>query len=328
MSFPRISPSKSPTSVAESESVGLFKHSALNLSSDALSPMSKTFDYETSSGQPRYMTGYGGFQPHQDEEIQLPKLIVAPVVGYTGCYRGKNIGKLGRSEVHRTRLSAWEKDTVSGILGVPASRGDWEYSHYTNTCANFADKKCHESDTTNGGFDSSIDSLRSVSGFGSVLGSVNGVVDNVDSPSSWLRQSSRKETDRILLNIQQCLETRFKTAASARSALKGAFFGADTTCCGRLHQTHFFEMLRRLCGVVLTDEQCVHLSVSLDSVGRRRLSSTASRFSMEGASLMNDGDTYLHGESSPVLQNPQIEGEFVNYGRFLNILVPRNQIKS
>lgn len=147
MNLPPISPQKSYGSSLENEQSMIFKRSGDQGPEFSASSHLKHSENEVQTFQPKYMTGYGGFQPQQDTLSESPKVIQSPVVGYTGNYRGRNIGKLGRCEVHKARLSAWEKDTVSGILGVPHTHNDWEYSHYTNMCGNFNEKKYHEGST-------------------------------------------------------------------------------------------------------------------------------------------------------------------------------------
>jgi hypothetical protein len=261
------------------------------------------------------MTGYGGHQPQLEDEVELPKIIVAPVVGYTGTYRGKNVGKLGRCEVHKTRLSAWEKDTVSGILGVPAPADDWEFSHYTNTCSNFSEKKFHETKSN------------SLPGSPSVCPSSSGMYGasfgNSDSPQQLRREAT--ETDKILESIQICLETRFKTATVARSALKSAFFAADAQRTGLLHRDAFFETLRRLAGVHLPPSQSDHLCAALHAAGHSHSGKLSGglpegHFAV-GARLEEEDEQQL--QDSLALSEEEAPQE-VNYGRFLNILVPRS----
>lgn len=273
------------------------------------------------------MTGYCGFQPHQDQEAQLPKVIAAPVVGYTGCYRGKNLGKLGRCEVHRARLSTWEKDTVSGILGVPAAHDDWEYSHYTNKCENFSDKRFQESSSPalgsatgcSSGFLSSADmgSASSSGGFANETGSTSGSLGYSQSQSHFSRpEHEETETDRILLHIQQGLQSRFKTAAAARSVLKGAFFAQDRYRTGRLQRNDFFDVLGKVAGAALSEHQMLHLAYALHCAGRH-----SNRGSPGPGSDLHQQSQSLQGSED--LQSLAAEIEYINYGRFLNIIVPR-----
>lgn len=262
------------------------------------------------------MTGYGGFQPQQDLAEDAPRVIVSPVVGYTGNYRGKNIGKLGRCEVHRTRLSAWEKDTVSGILGVPHTHNDWEYSHYTNGCGNFAEKKYHEGAVLlSDSFVSSVGSLSLASNSGGASSSdhfpdgLAAATSARNSPSLLHLQYQREETetDRILQHIQQSLETTFKTSQQARSVLKAAFFGLDKQRIGLLPKKEFFGALHKVAGVTLSEEKCLHLAYALSAADKR----------MSGSGELD----YPHGSSED--QGGELDAEYVNYGRFLNVLVPR-----
>lgn len=311
MNLPPISPSKTQGSMLENEPSIIFKRSEVGFAPDTSSP-SKYFDQELTT-QPKYMTGYGGFQPQQDAVEEAPRVIVAPVVGYTGNYRGKNLGKLGRCEVHRTRLSAWEKDTVSGILGVPTTHNDWEYSHYTNGCSNFVEKKYHEGSPAalSDCFVSSVGSLSLASSSGAAEHFSDGLAAATsarNSPSLLHLQYQREETetDRILQHIQQDLETKFKTSQLARSSLKAAFFGLDKHRSGLLPRREFFAVLHKVAGVNLSEDKCVHLSCSLSIAGRR-------------SGEFHSGS----GEADYADQADELDAESVNYGRFLNILVPR-----
>lgn len=327
MNLPSISPTKSPVSFTDNDaSPALFKRVDAIQTPDP-SPTLKYFNSEVQTVQPKYMTGYGGFQPHQDEETQLPRVISAPVVGYTGCYRGKNLGKLGRCEVHRARLSTWEKDTVSGILGVPAAHDDWEYSHYTNKCGNFADKKFQESSSptpcissgVSSGFLSSVAS--SSGGFANDTGSTSGslVYSQQLYPHTLRSEHEETGTDRILLHILQGLETRFKTAAVARSTLKGAFFSLDRFHTGRLLCRDFFDVLSKVAGSTLSEEQEMHLAYVLSCVDRYR----------HGSQQQYEQDGSSNFDELQELQPPQQQKDldYVNYGRFLNIIVPRSKDK-
>jgi len=311
MNLPPISPVKTQGSALEGDhSPSIFKRG--DAAMDSSSP--KYLDQDAGTVQPKYMTGYGGFQPQQDLAEDIPRVIVSPVVGYTGNYRGKNIGKLGRCEVHRTRLSAWEKDTVSGILGVPHTHNDWEYSHYTNGCGNFAEKKYHEGAVAlSDSFVSSVGSLSLASNSG---GGASGdqfpdglaaATSARNSPSLLHLHYQREETetDRILLLVQQGLETKFKTSHQARSALKAAFFGLDRQRSGLLPKREFFLALHKVAGMALPEEKCTHLAYALSAAGRR---------------LSGSGELYTHSNDD---QADESDAEYVNYGRFLNILVPR-----
>lgn len=323
MNLPPISPAKSPVSFAEVDAPTLFKRGEPIHTPDPPHTF-KHFDSEVQTVQPKYMTGYCGFQPHQDQEAPLPRVIAAPVVGYTGCYRGKNIGKLGRCEVHRTRLSTWEKDTVSGILGVPAAQDDWEYSHYTNSCENFSDKKFQESSSPalgsstgySSGFLSSVGSTPGGTGSASSSGGFANHEAASTSGSLAYSQSNASrpeheetETDRILQHIQQCLQGRFKTATAARSALKGAFFALDRFHCGRVQRGEFYEVLNRMAGAALSEGHMMYLTCALSCAGRQ------SPQQLEG---LNQQDSESLGDDL----------EYVNYGRFLNIIVPRSKGKN
>jgi hypothetical protein len=202
---------------------------------------------------------------------------------------------------------------VSGILGVPAAADDWEFSHYTNTCSNFSEKKFHETKSS------------SLSGSPSVCPSSSGMYGasygSSDSPQQLRREAT--ETDKILESIQVCLETRFKTATVARSALKSAFFAADARRTGLLHRDAFFETLRRMAGVHLLPGQVDHLCAALHAAGHcGKLSGglPEAQFAVGSARLEEeDEEQLLHG-SQALSDEPQE----VNYGRFLNILVPRS----
>lgn len=233
--------------------------------------------------------------------------------------------------MHKTRLSAWENDTVSGILGVPHTHSEWEYSHYTNGCGNFAEKKYHEGSAASlsGSLLSSVgNSLgrpSSPGGFGgSMSGSMSGSLGGSqgerhfsdglaaatnarNSPSLVQHQLHREqsETDRILLQIQQGLESKFKTSQLARSGLKAAFFALDRQRCGLLPRMDFFAVLHKIAGVALSEEQCVHLASALAMAGQPHHS--------------HDHDQYQDYAST----DNEVSIDFVNYGRFLNVLVPR-----
>jgi hypothetical protein len=304
MSLPAISPSKSPVSQAEDER--LFKQQERG-KSPSPTPFSRGFDSEVHTQQPKYMTGYGGFQPTpEEEETTLPKLIVAPVVGYSGYYRGKMIGKLGRCEVHKSRLSSWEKDTVSSILGVPTGRDDWEFSHYTNTCTNFADKRFHEYPQSPLG--SSCLSPSSVDGNSGTGGDFEASSSGRSmSPSMFNSQFQSMrlhdqqingvvtELDKVFQKIQCCLETQFKTVGQARSTLKALFFSVDRNKTNSIPIAAFFELLHKAAGVSLTPPEYACVAHALSS-------------SVE-AEFEEDGSEYVVRS--------------INYGRFLNILVPR-----
>lgn len=334
MNLPPISPPKHGSAL-ENEQPTLFKRSGDQAPDMSTSSASRYCDNEVQTFQPKYMTGYGGFQPQQDALEEAPRVIVSPVVGYTGNYRGRNIGKLGRCEVHKTRLSAWENDTVSGILGVPHTHSEWEYSHYTNGCGNFAEKKYHEGSAASlsGSLLSSVgNSLgrpSSPGGFGgSMSGSMSGSLGGSqgerhfsdglaaatnarNSPSLMQHQLHREqsETDRILLQIQQGLESKFKTSQLARSGLKAAFFALDRQRCGLLSRMDFFAVLRKIAGVALSEEQCVHLASALAMAGQPHHSHDHD----------HDHDQYQDYTST----DNEVSIDFVNYGRFLNVLVPR-----
>ena len=329
MNLPPISPVKNGVSHVETESP-VFKRSGINHSPDT-SAFKQHFDQEVLPGQPRFMTGYGGFQPQQDLVEEVPRVIVAPVVGYTGNYRGKNIGKLGRCEVHKTRLSAWDKDTVSGILGVPNTHNDWEYSHYTNGCENFCEKKYHEtSPEFHGSFVSSMGSLSLASTSGDHGNNLDtsqhtfpdglATAHNArNSPSLLLHQHVREETetDRILMCIQQHLESSFKTSIAARSGLKTAFFALDRCRSGTLPRKDFFAALHKVAGVVLSEERCLHLACALSAAGRHH---EQGRVGFEGE---GEGDWAEERGGGLDGGSLELDVDRVNYGRFLNILVPR-----
>jgi hypothetical protein len=40
-----------------------------------------------------------------------------PITGYTGAYRGKVVGNLGRADVHAAPLSSFDSQTVTDIVG-------------------------------------------------------------------------------------------------------------------------------------------------------------------------------------------------------------------
>lgn len=268
------------------------------------------------------MTGYSGHQPKLEEEVELPKIINAPVVGYTGSYRGKNIGKLGRCEVHRTRLTVWEKDTVSGILGVPAPEDDWEFSHYTNSCGNFSEKKFHESPS-----DKSAQNNHLAASSSGTWGDANTSSGASFGAMHGVREES--EADRILLQVQMALESRYKTATLARSALKSAFFAVDRPRTGSLPVGLFFDVLHRQSGCALSAAQCAHLAETLHMAGRhRRGADTEARgpdYAL-GSARLEDEDGYGDGADQQLGGEVAAAAE-VCYGRFLNIVVPRRTSK-
>jgi hypothetical protein len=320
MSFPRLTPSTSPTSVIDSDSPDVgHKGESRSQGPD----LQKGSTWATATYYPKYMTGYGGHQPHLDDEVDLPKIINAPVVGYTGSYRGKNLGKLGRCEVHRTRLSAWEKDTVSGILGVPSEGDEWEFSHHTNSCGNFSDKKYHESVSNETAFINS-----STYGTGSFCpgGSAASFGAALNS------QREQTGTDRILLQVQMALESRFRTATVARSALKSAFFAADGSRSGSLPVDVFFEVLRKQAGVALTEDQRALLAWAISRAGKHRTGSDGqsaqqrdAEYALGSARLEGDDDNDAQGGAGALRQAEGDEPQSVVYGRFLNIVVPRRE---
>lgn len=300
------------------------------------------YNSESETSRPKFMTGYGGHQPHLGDELELPKIISTPVVGYTGSYRGKNLGKLGRCEVHRTRVSAWENETVSGILGVPTVHDDWEFSHYTNSCGNFNEKKFHESTSVmrspsrspNGAFNA-LDS----GSIGSLAASAE-LAFSCSSPDAQFRDRSRQpsETDKTLLHIQKHLEYRFKTSADARSVLKSAFFGLDRTRRGLISASVFFCVLRRIAGVSLSEEQCADLTIALHYAGQRKDPHHITGYALGSEKLEEEeeeggggggvrnggasGNGSAYGHDNANAEHGNVDE--VNYGRFLNILVPRS----
>ena len=307
MNLPVISPNKSPVGGGEEDTTAIFKRSEVVTTPDP-PIVSRLFESDISTMQPKYMTGYGGFQPAREIPDVLPKLISAPVVGYTGYYRGKNLGKLGRAATHRTRLSAWEQDTVSDILGIPTAHNEWEFSHYTNTCTNFSEKKFHESVCTSvqsrsgdtaadeGG---SLFAGASTSTMGSPSGHFSGTQQQ-----QYMLDREDSALDRVLQHIQQCLETKFKHCAEARSALKAAFFSFDPKKKGRMEPQDFFDVLYRLAGVVLPGDECALLRAALNTEA-----------APTGASTLD--------LSHPQYSQYQYAPCLINYGRFLNIVVPR-----
>lgn len=330
MSLPRLVSSTSPTSVVDVETPNL-AHSRCGTAGNPSTVDNKCAgeDWAASTYYPKYMTGYGGHQRNLEPEADPPRVISSPLVGYTGNYRGKNIGKLGRCETHRARLSAWERGTVAGILGVPAAEDDWEFSHYTNSCGNFSDKRYHE--TSHNRVKSALTLPGSPSGF-----IVTNACSMGESGASFgaLHPEGRTvpEADRILLQIQVALESRFRTATVARSALKSAFFAVDTSRMGVLAAEVFFDILRRQSGVALSAGQRTLLTEALSRAGRHGCGDPEFQQEQLGPDYVL-GSARLEQDDEGGFGGPHRGGEgdggsgCVVYGRFLNIIVPRRGAK-
>lgn len=71
------------------------------------------------SSHPDYLTGYTGkLRSMRDTDVQDVSQIV-PSLGYTGYYKGKIDGKLGRINIHRTEISSPEAKFGYGSSGSP-----------------------------------------------------------------------------------------------------------------------------------------------------------------------------------------------------------------
>ena len=74
-----------------------------------------------------------------------------------------------------------------------------------------------------------------------------------------------------------------------------------------LPKKEFFGVLHKVAGVTLSEEKCLHLAYALSAADKR----------MSGSGELD----YPHGSSED--QGGELDAEYVNYGRFLNVLVPR-----
>lgn len=189
-----------------------------------------------------------------EQEINKDKI---PVVGYTGSYLGKIDGKLGRSEVHRTNLSEWDKETVSDILGINRIQDSWDYIHKSSTCSNFIDQDL------------------------SVTGSSNSN-----------KYNTAITPIKVFRYLRYCFEVKYKTPSLARSYLKAKFIKQDPTHTGYISAEIFFDILYQTAKIELPiEEKLVICNVLLSS----SLSSYTNL-----SDIMN-----------------------LSYGKFLNIVTPR-----
>mmetsp|Transcript_32158 Transcript_32158/g.54225 ORF Transcript_32158/g.54225 Transcript_32158/m.54225 type:complete len:321 (+) Transcript_32158:31-993(+) len=261
----------------------------------------KLLENDLYGASPKFMTGYTGYQKYEDAEVDtvLPKLL-KPVVGYTGYYRGKVGGKLGRPEVHTTNLSVWEKETVSDILGIPPVEDAWEFAHYTSTCRNFS-----RPITADRSEDFEIDHGSNSSSYISKMNNSHDPQLQALQEQPEISHSSNSQplpsdaaVDAVFGFVQQCFEARFKTAVTARATLKSAFFDMDPFRNGYIESEKFFSVLYKMGGVVLSEEEIRTLSAVLFH---------------DPVSLADSAV----GSGTCTTQK-------LNYGRFLNIIVPRS----
>jgi hypothetical protein len=63
-----------------------------------------------------FVTGYTGASFKAEPKVEVPKVLV-PIIGYSGDFKGKVSGKLGRVERHCIPLSCFDKETTYDIIG-------------------------------------------------------------------------------------------------------------------------------------------------------------------------------------------------------------------
>lgn len=186
---------------------------------------------------PPFILGYTGRRfktdPFEKDAINDRFLEKRPISGYTGCYRGKVSGKLGRIDVHEEHLAAWDKKTVCDILGsLRPDFNDWDFVHKSSlTCNNF------------------IDPAVNPSTYADDFGTAHNVIGNGHAPTVTGREGA--ELMNLLRYVRYCLEVRFNTSLLARSTLKAAFFNSDKDTVGTVNDEQFFEILRKTANIEL-----------------------------------------------------------------------------
>lgn len=60
--------------------------------------------------------GYTGASVKAEPKVETPKTKI-PIIGYSGDFKGKVNGKLGRPERHTLPLSYFDKETTYDVIG-------------------------------------------------------------------------------------------------------------------------------------------------------------------------------------------------------------------